>query len=307
MHVILVHNPAAGDSGHSRDAVAGLIRKAGHTVEAYSSKDDRWCDAVAGRADLVAAAGGDGTVAAVARALAGRDVPMAVLPFGTANNIACALRQEDRAIAELIAGWGDAPRQPFDIGVAKGAWGRFSFLESVGAGLLADAMLEIDHGSAAHVNEIEHPRTRIAAALDTFGTMLRHIRPVPCEITIDGSDRSGEYVVVEALNFGAAGPNLRLAPQAVPSDGLLDLVLVDDETRRGLVEHFALYSAEPWRAPRLPVTKGRRITMRCDGVALHLDDELRGPGVDHGTIELSVVAGALTFVVPASTPEPACG
>jgi diacylglycerol kinase (ATP) len=43
------------------------------------------------RPDVVAAAGGDGTVAAAARTLAGQGISLAILPMGTANNIARSL------------------------------------------------------------------------------------------------------------------------------------------------------------------------------------------------------------------------
>lgn len=41
--------------------------------------------------DVIVAAGGDGTVSTAARAVAGRDIPVAILPLGTANNIARSL------------------------------------------------------------------------------------------------------------------------------------------------------------------------------------------------------------------------
>ena len=55
-------------------------------------------------ADLIVAVGGDGTVASVAREVAGHDVPLAVLPVGTANNIAFSLGC-DGPLDELIDHW----------------------------------------------------------------------------------------------------------------------------------------------------------------------------------------------------------
>jgi len=306
MRVLLVHNPGAGDGVHSRDDLVRLIRDAGHTVEAFSSKDDAWHAALGPAVELVVAAGGDGTVAEVARIVAGTGTPLAVLPFGTANNIACALRQEDAAVEALVTAWSHGERRPFDIGVANGAWGSFAFLESVGAGLLAKTIAEIDYGSAGHVNDMDEPERRMAAAMEVFERMLGRVEPCHYGITVDGRDFSGHYVLVEALNFGAAGPNLRLAPLAEPGDGLLDVVLVDEALRQDLVQHFRLYREQPARAPRLPAVRGRDIRIRCERTTIHLDDDIREHDPAHGDIELSLVPGALTFLVPARQEARAC-
>ena len=72
-------------------------------------------DAVASGCDLVVAAGGDGTVSAVADALAGGQVPLGIVPLGTANvlagelgipfdlDLACALLAGDHAFAKIDA------------------------------------------------------------------------------------------------------------------------------------------------------------------------------------------------------------
>ena len=61
-------------------------------------------------ADLVVAAGGDGTVATAARVLAGRKIPLAILPLGTANNIARSLNS-DGPLDTLVASWGHTEAQ----------------------------------------------------------------------------------------------------------------------------------------------------------------------------------------------------
>jgi hypothetical protein len=75
------------------------------------------------RADLVAVAGGDGTVASVARRMVGRGIPVAVLPMGTANNIARSLGLLKKSFEELVEGWRDARRVPLDVGIVCGPWG----------------------------------------------------------------------------------------------------------------------------------------------------------------------------------------
>ena len=188
-------------------------------------------------------------------------LPIAVLPLGTANNISRALGQANFPFEDLVAGWADAWRQPFDIGLARGPWGTFRFLEGVGAGLLADSMAEIKEGRADYIRQAKDADSRMAAALGLFHRLLGRMAAMPFNLSLDGRDHSGEYLLLEVLNFGAAGPNLRLAPHAEPSDGLLDVVLVDEHHRRDLADHLSLSRMDPVRTPALPVYQGRHVTL----------------------------------------------
>src|ERR671919_93707 len=88
MKVTLVYNPGAGtDEQLSADELLGMIRRAGHTAILKSAKNDDWSSVLERPGDIVAVAGGDGTVGKVANCLLGKDIPIAVLPLGTANNI----------------------------------------------------------------------------------------------------------------------------------------------------------------------------------------------------------------------------
>src|SRR5688572_6478470 len=100
MRVTLVHNPSAGDADHSEQQLAELVRAAGHEVIHHSSKASGLEEALAEPADLVLVAGGDGTVAKVARKLVQKDVLMAILPLGRSNNIARALGIDPRSTPE---------------------------------------------------------------------------------------------------------------------------------------------------------------------------------------------------------------
>ena len=70
------------------------------------------------RMDLVVAAGGDGTVATAAGIAVRTSAPLAILPLGTANNIATSLGVSAPA-PDLIASWATARRVPFDLGRAR--------------------------------------------------------------------------------------------------------------------------------------------------------------------------------------------
>ena len=90
MRVTLIHNPQAGGEDYSRERLLKLIRAAGYEAVYHSSKED-FGAALKDPGDLVAVAGGDGTVRKVAMQTIEIGVPIAILPMGTANNISKSL------------------------------------------------------------------------------------------------------------------------------------------------------------------------------------------------------------------------
>lgn len=293
MQIILIHNTGAGDGHYDEDALLSLIRGHGHQVESFVAKDD-WMRSVRRPVELVVAAGGDGTVEEVARQVAGSGIPIGVLPLGTANNVASALGIVATPIPELIAGWTRAERRPFDTGRARADNEAFRFVESVGAGLLAESIAEITEGSAGYVDELSDAQKRMDAAIDVLRRTLRQLQPIRIELTVDGQSLSGEYLLVEVMNFGCAGPNLRLAPDAVQSDGLFDVVLAEAGDRERLLEALPRYQHGAHPADALRIHRARHVILDANGHQLHLDDELRKY---QGPVELTVEPHALTFLV----------
>jgi diacylglycerol kinase family enzyme len=203
-------------------------------------------------------------------------------------------------VADLISSWEDPDRQPFDVGVAHGAGGPFRFLESTGVGLLAQCIATADDEDGEHaaaIDEEEDPARRIAAARGICADVLDRIAPARVTISVDGRDVSGSYLLVEAMNCGAAGPGLTLTPAASPHDGLLDLVVLGDDHRRDL--RSQLRGNEPSGGRVIGVHQGRHIRIECAGCLMHVDDELwsdREP--KEGAVELTVEPGALTMLLP---------
>ena len=134
----MIHNPAAGDGSQpSGDRIVEMIESAGHKVKYHSTKEKDWKKALKKSCDIIAIAGGDGTVGKVVRRLIGSPIPVAILPMGTANNIGHAIGLTGRALESLITEWETGRRSSFDIGEAEGPWGSNYFVEGVGIGLFA--------------------------------------------------------------------------------------------------------------------------------------------------------------------------
>src|SRR4029453_6071503 len=120
-----------------------MIQSAGHKVKYQSSKEKDWNKALKKRCDIIAVAGGDGTVGKVAGRVVGRPPPLSLFPVGPPNNLGHAIGLTGRALEPLILEWESARRINFDIGEAEGPWGSNSFVEGVGVGLFAAKMLNI--------------------------------------------------------------------------------------------------------------------------------------------------------------------
>ena len=137
MRVTLVHNPGAGDESHSAKRILKRLTDAGHDANLGSTGKRGISKALEDPGDLVVAAGGDGTIKKVALALAGRGIPLAILPIGTANNIAKSLGIIG-SVDELIAGWRSGNRRRLAVGTVAASYGTMRFVESVGVGAFTD-------------------------------------------------------------------------------------------------------------------------------------------------------------------------
>ena len=115
MRIALAANRASG-GGLDPEPLAAVLRSRGAEVAVFGCGDEDLEQAAAWEPDRLAVAGGDGTIGPVAE-LAGRlDVPLAVLPTGTANDFARAygLPADPREAAELAAAGSDT--RPLELG-----------------------------------------------------------------------------------------------------------------------------------------------------------------------------------------------
>ena len=301
MRVTLIHNAGAGDDDQpSARELSDVIRSAGHAVSYWSTHDDDWAAALSAPADVIAVAGGDGTIGRVAKRMAGSGVPLAVLPMGTANNISRTLGIVDLPLEQLVAGWQAARIRMLDIGVANGPWGRRHFIEGLGVGVFAWTMPEAD--ASQTLAGLELADHKITYALQMLKDRLENCPPVQLRATLDGDDLSGDYLLFEAMNAQYIGPNLYLAPHASAGDGSFDVVMVTDAERERLLDYLSSWQDGAFRRPQLPTRRGQRLEMQWTGFHLHVDDEI---WPDEGAvlaapaqIDVTLETQALSFLVP---------
>jgi diacylglycerol kinase (ATP) len=259
---MLIHNPSAGDEGHERTELVAVLQAAGHDVD-YRSTADPGKELLGRRPELVAVAGGDGTVAAVFKEFAGSATPVAVIPLGTANNIAGTLGLSGREPEQLVAAWPECVLLPFDVCKVGAPWKRF--VESAGGGVLAELFARADEESG---DKVEH-------GLEVLRDVLAEAPVAHWELDLDGTNLSRELLGMAAMNVREIGPEIMLAPAANPGDGLLDVVLLAEEDRgplRAYVEERL--GGRTAATPPLGSRLGRELTVRPPrGTALHVDDE----------------------------------
>lgn len=266
MKVILLHNATAGQSDQpSADNILRAIRETGHSVVYQSSRDQGAKWTMLEPADLVVAAGGDGTVRKAALGVAGRHTPLAILPLGTANNLAKALGITGD-FRQIIRGLDTASSRRLNLGIASGPWGKVPFIESAGAGLLArmiSCMRHADGGPSAP--PLERAREQLRKLLPQYRSRKWFVR-------VDDREFWANLLLVEAMNIPLIGPNLRLSPHNDPGDGLLDVVLLNESRRAAFADFLHAPSGTD---PDLPIEiiRGRTLHLRLSGrEPAHADD-----------------------------------
>src|SRR5262249_23951341 len=154
MRVTLIHNPDAGDGDRlTADALVAQVRRAGHQVVYQSVKEENWHTVLEKPADLVAVAGGDGTVRKAVCHIK-RPLPIALLPSGTANNISKTLGLADIPLQELIEGWAAGQCLKFDVPLVDSPWGQEIFIEALGIGLFAQVMAGHENKNSRDLEDI---------------------------------------------------------------------------------------------------------------------------------------------------------
>lgn len=174
MRVSVFINDEAGGETEAREVVRS-IQRYGHDIVRLVGKDDRLERLLEKDADAVVAGGGDGTIARVAKLMAGRAQPMAMLPLGTANNIATNLGCT-APVDALISHWSQARSGHIDLGRVSGPFGERHFLESVGGGLVAETIALMD---ARPMSDALPPSWRIDRAIDGYLDELADAEPQP--------------------------------------------------------------------------------------------------------------------------------
>jgi diacylglycerol kinase family enzyme len=290
MRVALVYNLTAG-GGVSPGDLEQSLRAAGHELAYAEQNRPDVRRAREERVDVIAVAGGDGTVGRAAVALAGSGLPLAILPYGTANNIARSLGVKGSS-EELMQRWSESQPVSLDLLRVRGPWGERLGIEAVGAGVVERGIARMN---AVVAGTSLAPEESLQLALQTYRRVLEEYRPFPATLWLDGERLEGEFLLIEVLNIRLVGAGLSLSAGADPSDGRFDVVLATERERSQLEAYLrARVHGRNAASPALPVRRARAARMR-GARHWHLDDELLETAPE-SALEFEVAPRALTFL-----------
>jgi len=294
--VQLIHNPGAGDEAHSKEALTQLIESAGYVCRYSSTENKNWQN-IDPHTDLIAIAGGDGTIKKVAGALlkkepAVRQLPVAILPYGTANNIATSLNIKGSP-ADLIRSWQLSKTISIDVGKVNEGIEPSCFIESFGYGLFPYLIDEMERQGK---NDIEEKDLKIKEALKLMHNFSHSYEPRDCELYINGEDHSGVFLMAEIMNTRFIGPNLFLSPYGHPGDGTFEVVLIPGEDQQKFAAYIDSKINDAEVVYSFITIKAEDVRIKWKGTHVHIDDEL--PDVkESAPVHVQVQKNALVFLI----------
>ena len=236
----VVYNPVKVDVDQLRAAVGAAERDAGWAKSLWleTTVDDPGIgqarEAAAHGVEVVLAAGGDGTVRAVAEGLRDADTALALLPSGTGNLLARNLELTLNNLEESVRTAFTGTDRPIDLGIAElrradGSREDHAFLVMAGIGL--------DAKMIANSDEKLKKRFGWLAYIDAIGKALRDTNRMRVKFRLDdGPTRSMSAHTVLVGNCGSLPGNILLLPEAAVDDGLFDIVSLRPEGFIGWVQ-----------------------------------------------------------------------
>lgn len=306
--VTAIYNPVAGGGRAGREwpsAEAALRRHFSDlTVRATRGPGD--AVALAGEAardgtDIVVVLGGDGTISEVVDGLlkaaqdGGKLPRLGIVPDGTGSDLARTLRLTGDVDAQVerikLASW-----RRIDAG-------RLSFVAHDGTPAIRHfiniASLGVSGPTSRAVNEAKRGRRFGARLVFMYHTIRELIRYRFQEVTVTVDDQPAvvaRIAVVAVANGRYFGGGMMVAPDAVPDDGIFDVVIFRAAGKFELIRNMnLLYTGDHLKLPVVTVLRGRRVRVEPVGagpanVAL-IDVDGEAPGRIPITFE--IVPGAI--------------
>jgi len=295
--VAVLVNPVAG---RGRAAAAGRaaiarLRQLGAEVrelEGASAAEARELvgAALADRPDALVVVGGDGTLAAILDELVGTEVPVALVPAGTGNDLARSLGlpsggTESAAHAAELALSGRI--RDIDVGEIDIGGRRTKFLTI--------AALGFDAHVADRTNRLRRPRGRACYYLALVIELVR-LRPMRFSLRVDGGPPEHRPGILVAIgNTRSYGGGMPMCPEADPRDGRFDVTHVAPIGRLKLLRLFpSLLKGRHLSRPEVGALRTALIEVSAPGLVVYADGERIGAG----PARFAVLPRALRLRVP---------
>ncbi len=299
--LIAIVNAAAGDEGKRQLTDDLMPVFAGHGFDARlvlagdgSEIDAAACDAVRAKPDVIVAGGGDGTINAIAARVAGTGIALGILPLGTLNHFAKALRLplDPRLAAAVVATGKPAV---VDVGEVNGK----IFLNNSSLGLYPRMVRRREE------QQEQLGRGKWPAALWAAVTLLRRHPLLDVRLTLNGQCINRRAAVVFIGNNVYSMSGLSIGERERLDCGQLSLFVTHRNGRTGLLTLAlrALFGRLRGAAGLDALvteaidieSRHRRLPVSIDGEVITLDAPL----------SYRIRPGALTVIVGAAAADPA--
>lgn len=291
MHLKLIYNPTAG-RGRARRYVREVeefLRARGARVDCEPSTGPEDLVRIAAESsragyDRVVVAGGDGTLNLAVREFDLEQGTLALIPTGSGDDFAkvTGVPRDIRGACEnVLQGW----VREVDVAVANG----IRYLGVAGLGF--------DSEVAEFANRNVKWLRGSAVYLYAIFRVLPKFTPRPVKIRSDNGTRD-EHIMFAAIgNTRQYGGGIRITPDAIVDDGLLDLCIVHETTRAQLLKTLPkAYTGAHVKSPFVEMARGREFHFTSEvAMAVYAD----GEPLTRTPVSFGVLPQRLKFVVPA--------
>ncbi|QBD81568.1 diacylglycerol kinase family lipid kinase [Ktedonosporobacter rubrisoli] len=302
MRTILILNPTSGASNlasngtqqHTSEEVEAIIvdalRTHGLEPEVWHTTPDDPGEGLARQAaqegaDIVIAAGGDGTIHAVASGVLNTSSVLGIIATGTMNNLARSLGIPN-TIAEACEVIARGTTHPIDVGQIND----HIFLEVAGVGLEAELF------PAAEEIKSQGFASTLRGIRDGLKALFA-FQPIKFLISFDGRrSRTYRALQITICNSPYYGARLRFAPMAIMDDGLLDILIYKNFSKLEYIRHaISISQGQRPLEPKMTRRKIRSLYVSAEQpVEVHAD----GIPCGHTPATISILAGALQVRIP---------
>ena len=274
-----------------REALSVHFSRAGDSWESYGiAADENVAECVRKKigegVGLVVAAGGDGTVSAVAHALVRSEIPLGIIPMGTGNLVAreLGIPIAVSAAVELLAG--------------KPAMRRIDAMQVGGRTYLLNAGVGIN---AEVIDRTSRLGKSLFGRSAYFGTAVWEVlqaKPQPLEVTIDGETRVFQATDIAISNCGILAKGLNPnGPDVRADDGQIDVCILCMKTPLEYPWYYFLKHIAPQYDNKVvhQIVAKKSVIVRSDvPISVQADGDIIGTT----PVEVEVLPAALTVLVP---------
>ena len=265
MSTVFLVNPASanGSTGRKWPVLARRAAELGLRGDALISEragqlTELAAEAVHAGATRLVVVGGDGTVHEVVNGLLGAagDAEIALLSRGTGTDFARSLGlplKFDEAVRVAL----DGRVRTIDAGRATFHHGEAWFANFAGAGISGAIARDANSSSKALGG-------KVSFMVSTVKVFARW-KSAGVEAAVGGETRRGQMFEIVAMNGPYAAGGMKIAPEALMDDGLLDTVLFGDVTKLDFMTTFPkIYSGRHLGHPKIELVRGTSVSIESD-------------------------------------------